>query len=97
MGTLMGLVITLVLSVVTMRSCQSSDPSSPSNPENVARHATTGVCADQQAVVAAGSVDDTVPAVTLPPDLAARLSKADPTAAAILGQASDCPSPTTQP
>src|SRR4051794_38007181 len=94
LGTLMGMLACSAIGVMTMRSCQSSSSSSPSNPLNVARTGTAGICANAQAVNDAGSVDDSVPVVTLPPDLAAKLAKADPAAAAVVAQAATCtPSP----
>ena len=48
------LFVLLILTVVGARSCGSSSPSSPFNPGNVARNGLNGVCANQQAVDAAG-------------------------------------------
>lgn len=48
------LFVLLILTVVGARSCSSSSPSSPFNPGNVARNGLDGVCANQQAVDAAG-------------------------------------------
>src|SRR3954454_5825973 len=90
LGTLMSLVVCGVIGVMTMRSCQSSPSSSPSNPVNVARTGTAGICANQQAVNNAGPGDDPMPPLTIPPDLAAKLGKADPAAAAIVAQALNC-------
>ena len=87
--------IASALGVMTMRSCHSSPASSPANPVTAAHNAVAGVCDNQSAVDAAGNPDETVPPATLPPDLAARLGKADPAVAAIMGQAAGCPSPTT--
>ena len=93
----MALVIATCMGAMTMRSCQSSSGSSPSNPANMAKIGTAGICANQQAVADSGSPDDPVPAVTLPPDLAASLGKADPNAAAIVAEAANCPPATTVP
>jgi hypothetical protein len=97
LGTLMGLVISLILGVMTMRSCQSTSPSSPSNPANVARNGVAGVCANSQAVGDAGSPDDPAPQVTLPPDLAAKLHKAAPKLENVVSQATNCTTTTTSP
>ena len=48
------LFVLLIGTVVGARSCNSSSPSSPFNPGNVARNGLAGVCANQQAVDAAG-------------------------------------------
>ena len=46
----------LVCTVVGARSCSSASPSSPFNPGDVARNGLSGLCANQQAVDAAGGV-----------------------------------------
>jgi len=97
LGSLMAVLMSGGIGVMTMRSCQSSPSSSPSNPLNMARTGSAGICANEQAVNDAGSADDPVPAVTLPPDLAAKLGKADPAAAAIVAQATSCTSVTDPP
>jgi hypothetical protein len=96
-GTLMALLISGILGAMTLRSCQASSPSSTSNPMNVARNGVAGVCANRQAVADAGSPDDAAPAVTLPPDLASRLGKADPGVAAVVSGATKCTTSTTTP
>lgn len=78
-----------------MRSCHATPSSSPANPANMANNAVAGTCANRQAVGAAGETGETMPAVTLPPDLAARLGKADPAVVGILGQAAACDATTT--
>ena len=93
----MALAMSCVLGVMTMRSCQSTPATSPANADNLARQGVAGVCANQQAVNAASGSDDSVPAVTIPPGLADSLSKADPAAAAVLAQATTCPTETTEP
>jgi len=90
----MSLLVTGVLGVMTMHSCQSTSTSSPANPLNFATNGVAGACANQRAVAAAGSPDDAAPPVTLPPDLAAQLQKADPAVARALGNATTC---TTSP
>ena len=85
------------LGVMTMRSCTSSPATSPSNPANVATNGVAAVCANRQAVDAAGGPDETLPPVTLPPDLAGSLQKADPGIAAAVAGATNCASPTTTP
>lgn len=97
MGSLIGLLMTCVLTATTMRSCQSSGTTSPASPSNVARNGVSGICADRRAVEDAGGADDPAPAVTLPPDLVARLRQADPAAAAIADQATTCPTDTGTP
>ena len=54
MMKVMTLFVLLIGTVVGARSCSSSSPSSPFNPSNVARNGLAGVCANQQAVDAAG-------------------------------------------
>ena len=63
----------------------------------MAKIGTADICANRQAVADAGSPDDSVPAVTLPPDLAASLGRADPNTAAIMAEAANCPPGTTAP
>ena len=48
------LLVLLVCTVVGARSCSTAGPSSPFNPGNVARNGLSGLCANQQAVDAAG-------------------------------------------
>ena len=93
----MALLVAGILGVMTMRSCNESPASSPSNPVNVARNGVAGVCANRQAVADAGAPEEVVPQVTLPPDLATKLGKADPNAAALMQQATSCPTATTAP
>jgi hypothetical protein len=97
LGSLMALVISCILGVMTLRSCQSTSPSSPANPANLARNGVQGVCAERQAVADNGSSDDPAPAVTLPPNLASKLGKADPSVAAVLAGATNCTTTTTSP
>jgi hypothetical protein len=92
----MALLVSCVLTAMTMHSCGRS-ATSPASPVNVARNVTAGVCANRQAVTDAGSGDEAAPDVTLPPDVAARLHHADPSAAAIVAQAATCPTDTTTP
>src|SRR5689334_8882844 len=96
-GSLVALAVSCVLSVMTMRSCQSTPATSPANPDNLARQGVAGLCANQQAVNAASGSDDSVPPVTLPPGLADSLGKTDPAVAAVLAQAMTCPPETTEP
>jgi hypothetical protein len=93
----MALAVSCLLGVMTMRSCQSAPATSPANPDNLARQGVAGICANQQAVNAASGSDDSVPPVTLPPGLADSLGKADPAVAAVLAQATACPTETTEP
>jgi len=93
----MALAISCVLGVMTMRSCQRAPATSPANPDNLARQGVAGVCANQEAVQAASGADGPTPPVTLPPGLADSLSKADPAVAAVVAQATTCPTETTQP
>src|SRR5581483_7953211 len=94
-GTVVSLALSAALGIAGLRSCQPSPPGSPIAPTNVLRNGTAGVCANQQAVVAAGAPDDPVPTVAVPSNLADALDQVDPSAAAALRQATTCP--TTQP
>lgn len=94
---LIGMLVCSILGVMTMRACSPTGAGSASNPANVARNGVAGTCANQQSVADAGSSTDAAPAVTVPPDLAAKLSKADPALAAVVGQAALCGSTTTEP
>lgn len=93
LGSLIALAVTGVLAVMGMRSCRGTDASSPANPATVAGNAVAGTCANRQAVADAGDPTDTLPAVTLPPDLEGRLGTLDPGLAATMRQAADCPPP----
>ena len=89
MARLLMLVVASAVSMLTMRACASE--SSATKPDDVARIGVEGICANQQAVAAAGSSDDPDPTtVTLPADLAAGLKDADPGAASLLSQAASC-------
>ena len=94
---MIALVISTGMGAMTLRSCQPSAPTSPSNPVNLAKTGVAGLCANQQAINDAGSPDDSVPAVTLPADLANKLGAADPNAAAIVAGATNCASPPNSP
>ena len=97
MARVLMMVVASAVSLLTMRACQSSGSSSTTDPSDVARTGVEGLCANQQAVTAAGSPDDSLSPVTLPPDLAAGLKGADPDAAALLSQATSCGAATTAP
>jgi hypothetical protein len=57
MMKVVGLVIMLVLSVVTARSCSSSPSSSDLNPSTLEQNGLSGLCANQAAVAGAGGED----------------------------------------
>lgn len=57
MMKLMGLVVMLVLTVVTARSCSSSPASSPLNPSTLEQNGISGLCANQAAAAAASGGD----------------------------------------
>src|SRR5437763_4673078 len=96
-GSLMGLLVSGGLSVAAMHSCQSTPTSSPVAPSNVAKNAVAGICANQRAVAAAGSGDDSVSPVTMPPDLAQQLRQIDRAAGAVVDHAVTCPTETITP
>lgn len=49
MMKLMGMILMLVLTIISARSCSSSPASSPMNPATLAKNGLSGLCADQQA------------------------------------------------
>ena len=55
----MGLVVMLVLSVITARSCSASPASSPENPATLAHNTLSGLCANQEAAAEAAGDDST--------------------------------------
>lgn len=57
MMKVMSLIIMLVLSVITARSCSSSPPSSTLNPSTVEQNGLSGLCANQTAVAQATGQD----------------------------------------
>ena len=63
---LMGLVVMLVLTVVTARSCNRSPASSPLNPNTVLRNGVAGLCANQEATAAAGGGDGAASTLAVP-------------------------------
>ena len=59
---LMGIIVTLVLTVITARSCSGSSASSLLDPANLAKNGVVGLCANQQAVnEASGDADTNTP------------------------------------
>jgi hypothetical protein len=98
--TLMGLVVMIVLTAFAARSCTASSPSSPSSPSGVATNGIAGLCANAQAVAAAGGGDSSAsPDTLLSPAFEQQLQKTDPNGLKALQQAAggslDCPTTTT--
>lgn len=76
---LTGIVVLLVLTVVGFRSCSASPASSTSNPVNVARNGLAGICAEQEAVAAAGGPGAAGgPSTVISPALQQQLQASDP-------------------
>lgn len=99
---LTGLIVLLVLTIVGFRSCSASPASSSGNPVDVARNGLAGVCADQQAVAAAGGSDAAGTAATvISPTLQQQLEASDPgglgALEGALGGPLTCPTTTTTP
>lgn len=65
MMKLMGIIVTLVLTIITAHSCSSSPASSTLNPNTVLQNGVAGLCANQQATADAGGSDAT-PSIQMP-------------------------------
>ena len=91
MMKLIGVIVMLVLSVVTARSCSSGSSSSPVNPATVEQNGLSGLCANQSAVADASGQ---TPSQTLPdvPGLAAAAG-----AAGLPAGSFSCPTTTLAP
>ena len=67
MMKLITLVVMLVLTVVSARSCSGgSDPTSNLNPNNVARNGVAALCANQQATADAAGVGSSPQSLAVP-------------------------------
>src|SRR5580704_16399493 len=77
--SLIGLIVLVILTVMGARACRATSPSSTSNPINVANNGLAGLCANAQAVAAAGGADPATSAATLvSPSYLQQLQKSDP-------------------
>jgi hypothetical protein len=62
MMKLMGIIVMMILTVMTARSCSGSSKSSPLDPTNLAQNGIAGLCANQQAEAdASGDPNPTTP------------------------------------
>lgn len=87
---LMGIIVMLVMTVVTARSCSGgSSGNSPLDPTNLARNGIAGVCADQQAVAddGDGSGGSTAGGTAVSPSQLSQLSASNPGGVQALSQA----------
>lgn len=88
---LISVVVLMVLTVLGVRACGTSSPSSVLNPANLARNGLAGICANEQAVAAAGGSGAGAPGTALSPSLQSRLQVSDPAGLHALEQASGGP------
>ena len=65
MMKLISVIVMLILSVITARSCSASPPGSTLNPSTVEQNGLSGLCANQSAVADA-SGDDTQQTLQIP-------------------------------
>lgn len=65
MMKVLGLIMMLVLTVISARSCQASPKSSPLNPSTFGANGLAGVCADEEAAAQADG-DDSTQTVVVP-------------------------------
>jgi hypothetical protein len=100
---LISLIVVVILGIMAFRTFSgSSSASSPINPVNVARNGLAGVCADQEAVAAAGGSDDTgdSPPTAISPTEESQLQASDPSGLSALESEAgslSCPTSDTAP